>query len=75
DMVNVVIYPDDAPRMVDLPADLMAALRGSGLEDAFRNKLSYSKQREAVQLIEDAKKVDTRARRVQAVVESLLAKR
>ncbi|MDQ0116266.1 YdeI/OmpD-associated family protein [Paenibacillus harenae] len=73
DVVHAVIYPDIEPRAVDVPDDLTVALRISQLEDAFRNKLSYSKQREAVQSIENAKKPETRARRVQAVLESLLA--
>ena len=70
--VRVAIAADNAPRVVDVPADLAKALRAARLRPAF-DKLSYSHQREYVQWIEDAKRADTRARRIAKTVEQLSA--
>jgi hypothetical protein len=63
DRVTVTLEPDQAERSVDVPDDLRAALDEAGLLAAFR-ALSYSHQREHVSSIEEAKKAETRARRI-----------
>jgi hypothetical protein len=70
DAVTVTLERDDAERSVDVPADLRAALDAAGLADAFR-ALSYSHQRENVSSITEAKRPETRARRIQQTVERL----
>jgi hypothetical protein len=70
DTVTVTVEHDDAPRTVDVPADLRAALGQAGLADAFA-ALSYTHQREHVVWIDEAKKPETRARRIQRTVERL----
>jgi Bacteriocin-protection, YdeI or OmpD-Associated/Domain of unknown function (DUF1905) len=69
DRVRVAMELDDEPRTVRVPADLRAALReDSGAKDAFA-KLSYSHRREYVQWIEEAKRPETRKRRIASTVE------
>jgi hypothetical protein len=75
DSVHVVIERDTKPRTVPEPPDLTAALaRSAGARDAF-NGLSYTRRREYVRWIEEAKRPETRARRLQEVVERLTSVR
>jgi len=62
---------DTAPRVIDTPDDLTAALTAE--PDLFSKwqKLSYSHQREHVDAINSAKAPETRARRVAKAVEML----
>jgi hypothetical protein len=70
--VDVELTVDDAPRTVDVPADLAAALAagGAGVGEAWAG-LSYSKQRAHVLAVEGAKTQATRTRRIEAVVAAL----
>lgn len=69
DEVDVDVEIDDAPRTVDVPDDLAAALAG---EPRTRfDALSYSNQRRHVLAVEGAKTDATRARRIAAVVAAL----
>jgi hypothetical protein len=70
DDVIVTIGRDDAPRVVSVPDDLRAALDAAGRHAAF-DALSYSHRREYVEWIVDAKRADTRARRIAKTVEQL----
>jgi hypothetical protein len=70
DDVIVTIVRDDAPRIVTVPDDLRAALDAAGRLAAF-DALSYSHRREYVEWIDDAKRRDTRARRIAKTVEQL----
>lgn len=69
DEVDVDVEVDDAPRTVDVPADLAAALDG-GPHTRF-DALSYSNQRRHVLAVEGAKTEATRARRIAGVVAAL----
>ena len=60
--IDVDIEFDDAPRTVDVPADLAAALSATG-RAAF-DALSVSRRKAIVGPIEDAKTPETRARRI-----------
>lgn len=60
--VDVDIEFDDAPRTVEVPDDLAAALVGRA-RAAF-DALSFSRQKAIVQPIEDAKTPETRERRI-----------
>lgn len=70
DPVTVTVERDAAERTVEVPADLAAALDEAGLRAAF-DKLAYSHRREHVNAINDAKKPETRARRITKAVEML----
>jgi hypothetical protein len=68
DTVTVTIAEDTAPRVVEPPDDLAEALQPVREQwDA----LSYSHQREYATWVEDAKKPETRARRIAQTVEKL----
>ena len=73
DDVEVVLEVDDAPRTVEVPADLSEALTaaGPGAVEAW-TALSYSRQRAHVLAVDGAKTDATRQRRVAAVVASLV---
>jgi hypothetical protein len=68
--ITVTIEVDAEPRVVEVPADLQAAIDTAGVGAAWA-KLSYSNQRQHVLAVEGAKAADTRARRVDAVVAAL----
>jgi hypothetical protein len=73
DRVDVVMAADAAPRVVKAPADLSHALDAAGATAAW-SKLSYTHQREHVEAIDDAKKPETRARRIARCVDMLGAR-
>jgi hypothetical protein len=69
DDVTVDIALDTAPREVELPADLAAAM-----DDAARTTydgLSYTHRKEWVRWVEEAKKPETRATRIEKTVAGL----
>ncbi len=70
DSVTVTVERDTAERTVDVPEDFAAALAEAGVREAF-DKLSFSHRREHVQAILDAKKPETRARRIAKALEML----
>lgn len=74
DELDVGIELDDAPRTVDLPADLAAAMAEVPAAAQAWPKLSSTHQKEWARSVEDAKKPQTRARRVAAAVEALRAR-
>lgn len=67
DTVIVRVEHDTAARTVTAPADLRRALKAAGVADRWK-ALSYTHQREHIEAIEDAKKPETRARRIAAAV-------
>ena len=71
--ISVTLELDTGRREVDVPLELSAALESAGLTDEFES-WSYSHRREWARSVADAKKDDTRARRVKAVVDALRAK-
>jgi uncharacterized protein YdeI (YjbR/CyaY-like superfamily) len=64
---------DEQPRVVATPEDLAIAFSGNTAARAAYQGLSYSMQKEYAQWIEEAKRPDTRARRVQRSLDMLLA--
>lgn len=72
DPIDVVLEVDTAPRVVEVPADLAAALDAApGAREAF-DALSPSARKAHVTAVEGAKAAETRARRVAAVVDKLV---
>jgi len=72
DPITVELTLDTAPRTVEVPPDLATALDEAGAREAF-DRLSPSAQKAHVTNVEGTKNEQTRARRVAAVVEKLLA--
>lgn len=72
DRLRVEVELDDAPRVVELAADVEAALKKAGVLAAYR-ALAFSHQREYALWIEEAKKAETRARRIGQAVDKLKA--
>jgi hypothetical protein len=72
--VAVTVALDTAPRTVEAPADLLRALRAAPDTLLAWKALSYTHQREHVEAIEDARKPETRLRRIEAAVAMVAAK-
>jgi hypothetical protein len=72
--ITIRLDLDTEPRVVKPPADLVKALKAASLWERWQ-KLSFTHQREHVEAIEDAKKPETRSRRVEKAVEMVGAKR
>lgn len=71
DMVDVTLELDAAPRTVDVPDDLATALADvPGVHDAF-DALSFTKRKEHVRSVNDAKTAETRSRRIRKIVVQL----
>ncbi len=75
DEVSVDLELDTAPREVDVPADLAAALSAAPAARQAFEALSYSNRRAHVLAVEGAKTDATRQRRIAGVVERLGAQR
>jgi hypothetical protein len=71
--VTVAVQRDTAVRRVDVPADLSRALAKSGARARF-DRLSFSHQNEFVNSVSDAKRPDTRKRRIEAIVAKVVEK-
>ena len=69
--VTVELTLDTQPREVSVPADLAEALaRVAGARRAF-DALSYTRRKEHVRSVEEAKRPETRQRRIERTLESL----
>ena len=71
DEVDVRLERDDEPRTVDIPPPLAAALEEDGEAKAAFEGLSYTHRREYAEWIAEAKREETRVRRVAKAVEML----
>ncbi len=71
DQVDVDLELDDAPREVQVPPDLAEALSADAAAAAVFDRLSYTHRRRYVLWFDEAKKADTRQRRVTKSVEML----
>lgn len=74
DTVSVALASDDAPRTVEVPDDLAAALDAAPRARAAFDAGSFSHRREWVEWVSGAKRPETRERRVRGVVEQVLAR-
>lgn len=74
DKVEVTLELDTAPREVEVPKDLAAALRKAGARAAF-DKLAFTHRKEHVRSIEEAKAPETRVRRIEKAVAMVVAKK
>ena len=72
--VSVVMERDDEPRTIEPPDDFAQAVHAEKDAQAVWDKLSFTHRREYVQAIEEAKRPETRARRIVKTIEQLKAK-
>jgi hypothetical protein len=75
DIVDVVMERDDEPREVTPPEDFAQALAANPAAQAMWDKLSYTHRKEYVDAIEEARRLETRARRIEKAMAELAAGR
>lgn len=71
DTVDATIDLDTADREVEVPADLAAALDADPRLRAAFDALTYSRRKELARAVADAKRPDTRERRIASTVDEL----
>ena len=75
DRVQVAMELDTEPRTVRVPKDLRAALAEDEAAKKAFDGMSFSHRREYVEWVEEAKRPETRSRRIAATVERVRAGR
>ncbi len=70
DEVNVILTLESKDRNVDVPIELIQILNDNNLLELFE-KQSYSARKEMVRLIVDAKKEDTKTKRLNQLIHQL----
>lgn len=73
DVVNIKIMEDTEPRVIEIPTDFKKLLSQKEAVNAFFEKLSYTHQKEYVNWIINAKKQETRERRMKKAIEMMEA--
>ena len=73
DRVRVTMELDTEPRTVRVPADLRRALEEDEAAGKAFAELSFTHRREYVDWVEEAKRLETRARRIASTVERVQA--
>ena len=71
DEVKIIVEPDTEPRIVEVPLDLKKALNKDKPARVAFDKLSYTHQKEYVRWVEEARKEETRVKRVAKTLEML----
>jgi len=71
DKIEVTLELDEAPRTVEVPADLLTALSKKASVKAAFDALAPSKRKECVRQVVEAKAQDTRERRIAKIVADL----
>ena len=74
DTVKVTLEEDTEPRVVEIPPDLAGALEQVPKAASAFQALSYTHQREYVRWITEARREETRRRRIDRTVQALLEK-
>jgi bifunctional DNA-binding transcriptional regulator/antitoxin component of YhaV-PrlF toxin-antitoxin module len=70
DIVEVTLELDSGYREVEVPKELITALKSQGLTKTFAD-LSYSKRKEFARQVSEAKTEETRIRRIEKVLTAL----
>jgi len=73
DTITVVMERDTEPRVITPPADLARAIKTNKDAQAAWDKLSYTHKKEYAQAVEEAKRPETRQRRIERAVAQLAA--
>lgn len=69
--ISVTMEKDSEKRSVEVPKDLAEALKKADLTDVFA-KMSYTHQKEYVNAVNEAKREETRVRRIEKTIEMLV---
>jgi hypothetical protein len=72
DTVSLTLERDEEPRIITPPDDLARALRADKAAQAAWDKLSYTHKKEHARAIEDAKRPETRVRRIEKAIAQLV---
>ena len=75
DTVAVVMEIDEEKRTVEVPPNLKKVIAGNAKAKAAWEKLSFTHQKEWARAVEEAKKPETREKRIAAMMEALGKKR
>ena len=70
DTIEVVVWKDEAVRIVEVPARFENLMKKEGLLPVFK-KLSYTNRKEYCRWITEAKKEETRSKRLEKAIEML----
>jgi Domain of unknown function (DUF1905)/Bacteriocin-protection, YdeI or OmpD-Associated len=73
DTISVHMQRDDEPRIITPPLDFARALKANKAAQAAWDKLSYTHQKEYAKAFEEAKKPETRQRRIEKAIAQLVA--
>lgn len=73
DLLDVVVWKDEEERKLEVPAELAQVMKKEGLL-AFFDSLSFTHRKEYCRWITEAKKEETRAKRLQKAVVMMRAK-
>jgi hypothetical protein len=71
--ISVVMERDEEPRIITPPTDFARAMKANKKAQAIWGKLSYTHQKEYAGAIEEAKRPETRARRIEKAIAQLEA--
>ena len=71
ELVEVVVSRDDRPRVVEIPAELAAALAADPAAHAAFDRLSFTNRKEIATSVAEAKRPETRERRLAAAMARL----
>lgn len=74
EMITVTMEKDTEKRVIEVPQDFAEALKKADLTDVFA-KMSFTHQKEYVRAIVEAKKEETRIRRLEKTIDQLINKR
>lgn len=74
DLITIELELDTAPRVIEPPPDLAEALRRDKTASAVWQRLSYTNKREIALSLEEAKKPETRDRRLASALSRLHAR-
>lgn len=74
DEIEVIVSEDNTERVLEVPEDLQKVLEKHKLQQAF-DKFSYTHKKEWVKSVTDAKRPETREKRLNALIEALKAKK
>ncbi len=74
DEVEIILEEDTVPRLVEEPQDLQKALEEAPTARAAFDRLAYTHRREYVNAILEAKRPETRQRRIRQTIETLKAR-
>ncbi len=72
--IEVTMEKDSEKRIVEVPKDFADSLKKADLTEVF-SKMSFTHQKEYVRAIIEAKKEETRIRRIEKFVESIKEKK